>query len=136
MALPCSSAPCSEAFSGLWRIISSRCYGDAGRVCAVGIGAVFAGVVRTPMTSVVMIFEMTQDYAATVSLMIANMVSLFVASLLQHGPIYEALAVQDGIHLPSARTRLHLEAAHGRRDHESSCAFAGVRNSCLREAGG
>jgi CIC family chloride channel protein len=41
--------------------------------------------------------------------MIANMVSLFVASLLQHEPIYEALAVQDGIHLPSARTRLHLD---------------------------
>jgi CIC family chloride channel protein len=37
--------------------------------------------------------------------MIANLVSLFVASLLQHEPIYEALAVQDGIHLPSAKTR-------------------------------
>jgi CIC family chloride channel protein len=32
-------------------------------------------------------------------------VSLFIASRLQHEPIYEALAVQDGIHLPSAKTR-------------------------------
>jgi len=32
-------------------------------------------------------------------------VSLFIASRLQHEPIYEALAVQDGIHLPSAGTR-------------------------------
>ena len=80
-----------------------------GAYALVGMGAVFAGVVRTPMTSVLIIFEMTQDYAVIVPLMIANMVSLFVASLLQHGPIYEALAVQDGIHLPSARTRLHLE---------------------------
>jgi len=80
-----------------------------GAYALVGMGAVFAGVVRTPMTSVLIIFEMTQDYAVIVPLMIANMVSLFVASLLQHEPIYEALAVQDGIHLPSAKTRLHQD---------------------------
>jgi CIC family chloride channel protein len=32
-------------------------------------------------------------------------VSLFIASRLQHEPIYEALAVQDGIHLPTAESR-------------------------------
>jgi CIC family chloride channel protein len=74
-----------------------------GAYAIVGMGAVFAGVVRAPMTSVLMIFEMTQDYAVIVPLMIANLVSLFIASRLQHEPIYEALAVQDGIHLPSAR---------------------------------
>jgi CIC family chloride channel protein len=76
-----------------------------GAYALVGMGAVFAGIVRAPMTSVLMIFEMTQDYAVIVPLMIANMVSLFIASRLQHEPIYEALAVQDGIHLPTAKTR-------------------------------
>src|SRR5580658_2229961 len=76
-----------------------------GAYALVGMGAVFAGVVRTPMTSVLMIFEMTQDYAVIVPLMIANLVSLFIASQLQHEPIYEALAVQDGIHLPSSGSR-------------------------------
>jgi len=76
-----------------------------GAYALVGMGAVFAGVVRAPMTSVLMIFEMTQDYAVIVPLMIANLVSLFIASRLQHEPIYEALAVQDGIHLPTAKTR-------------------------------
>jgi CIC family chloride channel protein len=75
------------------------------------MGAVFAGVVRAPMTSVLMIFEMTQDYAVIVPLMIANLVSLFIASRLQHEPIYEALAVQDGIHLPTSKTRQR----HGQR---------------------
>jgi len=37
-----------------------------GAYALVGMGAVFAGVVRTPMTSVLMIFEMTQDYAVIV----------------------------------------------------------------------
>ena len=45
-----------------------------GAYALVGMGAVFAGIVRTPMTSVLMIFEMTQDYAVIVPLMIANLV--------------------------------------------------------------
>ncbi|MFZ0796378.1 MAG: chloride channel protein [Terriglobales bacterium] len=76
-----------------------------GAYALVGMGAAFAGIVRAPMTSVLIIFEMTQDYAVIVPLMIANLVSLFIASRLQKEPIYDALAVQDGIHLPSAETR-------------------------------
>jgi CIC family chloride channel protein len=76
-----------------------------GAYALVGMGAAFAGIVRAPMTSVIMIFEMTQDYAVIVPLMIANLISLFVASQLQHEPIYEALAVQDGIHLPGHKGR-------------------------------
>src|SRR6202165_345337 len=82
-----------------------------GAYALVGMGAVFAGIVRAPMTSVLMIFEMTQDYAVIVPLMISNLVSLFISSRLQQQPIYEALAVQDGIHLPKPETRLR----HGQR---------------------
>ncbi|HZL68968.1 MAG TPA: chloride channel protein [Candidatus Limnocylindrales bacterium] len=84
----------------------------AGAYALVGMGAVFAGIVRAPMTSVLMIFEMTQDYAVIVPLMIANLVSLFIASRLQPEPIYEALAVQDGIHLPSAEARQRQGKRH------------------------
>jgi CIC family chloride channel protein len=77
----------------------------AGAYALVGMGTVFAGIVRAPMTSVVMIFEITRDYAVIVPLMISNLVSLFIATRLQKQPIYEALARQDGIHLPTAETR-------------------------------
>jgi CIC family chloride channel protein len=77
----------------------------AGAYALVGMGAVFAGIVRAPMTSVLMIFEMTQDYAVIVPLMIANLISLFISSRFQKQPLYEALAVQDGVHLPSAQSR-------------------------------
>lgn len=80
-----------------------------GAYALVGMGAAFAGIVRAPMTSVLMIFEMTQDYAVIVPLMISNMISLFIASRLQKQPIYEALAIQDGIHLPSAEARQRRE---------------------------
>ncbi|OLE14628.1 MAG: hypothetical protein AUG89_01225 [Acidobacteria bacterium 13_1_20CM_4_56_7] len=76
-----------------------------GAYALVGMGTAFAGIVRAPMTSVLMIFEMTQDYAVIVPLMISNLVSLFISSRLQRTPIYEALAIQDGVHLPSAESR-------------------------------
>jgi chloride channel protein, CIC family len=76
-----------------------------GTYALVGMGAAFAGIVRAPMTSVLMIFEMTQDYAVIVPLMIPNLMSLFISSRFQRQPIYEALAVQDGIHLPTAEAR-------------------------------
>ncbi len=76
-----------------------------GAYALVGMGTAFAGVVRAPMTSVVMIFEITRDYAVIVPLMISNLVSLFIASRLQKQPIYEMLAHQDGIHLPGGESR-------------------------------
>jgi CIC family chloride channel protein len=79
-----------------------------GAYALVGMGALFAGIVRAPMTSVLMIFEMTRDYAVIVPLMIANMTSFFISSRFQKQPIYEALADQDGIHLPSHGTREEL----------------------------
>ena len=75
-----------------------------GAYALVGMGAVFAGIVRVPMTSVLMIFEMTRDYAVIVPLMIANMTSLFISRRFQKQPIYEALSLQDGIHLPTPGT--------------------------------
>ena len=79
-----------------------------GAYALVGMGTAFAGIVRAPMTSVLMIFEMTQDYAVIVPLMISNLISLFISSRLQPTPIYEGLAIQDGIHLPSHETRRRL----------------------------
>lgn len=71
-----------------------------GAYALVGMGTAFAGIVRAPMTSVVMIFETTRDYSVIVPLMISNLVSYFISSRLQREPIYEVLAEQDGIHLP------------------------------------
>ncbi len=76
-----------------------------GAYALVGMGTAFAGIVRAPMTSVVMIFEITRDYAVIVPLMISNLVSYFISSRFQHEPIYDVLARQDGIHLPSSHSR-------------------------------
>jgi CIC family chloride channel protein len=71
-----------------------------GAFALVGMGAVFAGVVRAPITSIIMIFEMTGNYSMILPLMIANIISYVVATRLSPIPIYDALLDQDGIRLP------------------------------------
>jgi CIC family chloride channel protein len=76
-----------------------------GAYALVGMGTAFAGIVRTPLTSVIMIFEVTRDYTIIVPLMISNLIAYFISYKLQKEPIYEALAHQEGLHLPGAETR-------------------------------
>lgn len=79
-----------------------------GAYALVGMGALFAGIMRAPMTSVLMIFETTHDYAVIVPLMIANLVSFWISSTMQPETIYQALSRQEGIHLPTADTLAHV----------------------------
>ncbi|HEY2064760.1 MAG TPA: chloride channel protein [Gemmatimonadaceae bacterium] len=79
----------------------------AGAYALVGMGTAFAGIIRTPLTSVIMIFEVTRDYTIIVPLMISNLIAFYISQKLQREPIYEALAHQDGLHLPTGAFRPH-----------------------------
>ena len=70
-----------------------------GAFAVVGMGAVFAGIVRAPMTSILIIFEMTRGYGLVLPLMIANMSAFALARQWRRVPVYEALLAQDGIFL-------------------------------------
>jgi len=78
---------------------------EPGAYALVGMGAAFAGIVRTPLTSVIMVFEITRDYTIIVPLMISNLIAFFISSRLQREPIYEALARQEGVYLPTSEPR-------------------------------
>lgn len=78
-----------------------------GAFALVGMGAVFAGVIRAPITSVLIIFEMTGGYGLVLPLMLANMSSYILARRLRPTPIYEALLEQDGITLPTPAPKAH-----------------------------
>ena len=79
--------------------------GAPGAYALVGMGTLFAGIIRAPMTSVFMIFEITQDYQILVPLMVANTLSFVISRRYQPTPVYHALLRQDGIHLPTAATK-------------------------------
>jgi CIC family chloride channel protein len=70
-----------------------------GAFAVVGMGAVFAGIIRAPMTSVLIIFEMTAGYGLVLPLMIASMSAFALARHWRRTPVYEALLEQDGIFL-------------------------------------
>lgn len=80
---------------------------EPGAYALVGMGTLFAGIIRAPLTSIFMIFEITQDYQILVPLMVANLLSLSISRRYQPEPIYKALLRQDGIVL----------AERGDRDH-------------------
>ena len=81
----------------------------SGAYALVGMGTAFAGIIRTPLTSVLMIFELTRNYTVIVPLMISNLIAFYISQRFQHEPIYEALARQDGLHLPTGAFR-HVAA--------------------------
>jgi CIC family chloride channel protein len=84
---------------------------NPGAYALVGMGTAFAGIVRTPLTSVIMIFEMTRDYSIVVPLMISNLISFFISQQLQREPIYEALALQEGVYLPTGNRARSLQVS-------------------------
>ncbi len=95
-------------FGGIVGLVASHLLGspvtEPGAFALVGMGAVFAGIVRAPVTSIIIIFEMTNSYSIILPLMVANITSYVLASKLSPRPIYDALLMQDGIHLPHTET--------------------------------
>ena len=85
-----------------------------GAFALVGMGAMFAAVIRVPITSILLIFEMTYNYEIILPLMIANAIAYTVASRLMPLSIYEGFLFQDGIHVqtaPSADALSRITAA-------------------------
>lgn len=88
----------------------------AGAYVLVGMGTLFAGVFRAPMTAIFMVFEVSASYVIILPVAIASTVSYFVSRQLHRVPFFTMLARQEGVDLPSAEERrsvpiLHLEDA-------------------------
>ena len=88
------------------RIALQHSSSDVGAFALVGMGAVFAGIIRAPITSVLIIFEMTGSYGLILPLMISNMTAFALARHFRPTPIYEALLHQDKIYLPHRGARV------------------------------
>ena len=75
--------------------------GTVGTYALVGMGVFFAGFLRTPITSVFMVIEVSGSYTAILPIMIANMVAYLISRTYQKVPLFDLLARQDGLYLPS-----------------------------------
>lgn len=65
----------------------------------LGMGAMFASVIRCPFTSLLIIFEMTGNYSLILPLMAGNIFAWGIARRLHTVPIYNSLLLQDGVSL-------------------------------------
>ncbi|HXP91613.1 MAG TPA: chloride channel protein [Fibrobacteria bacterium] len=70
-----------------------------GAFALVGMGTFFASVIQAPITSVLILFELTGNYGLIIPLMLANMASFLIARKMNPVPIYDALLLQDGVDL-------------------------------------
>jgi chloride channel protein, CIC family len=75
--------------------------GTVGTYALVGMGVFFAGFLRTPITSVFMVIEVSGSYTAILPIMIANLVAYLISRTYQKVPLFDLLARQDGMILPS-----------------------------------
>ncbi|HET8638480.1 MAG TPA: chloride channel protein [Acidobacteriaceae bacterium] len=90
--------------------------GTVGSYALVGMGVLFAGFLRVPLTSVFMVLEVGGNYGIIVPVILANTIAYLIARSLQPVPIFEMFARQDGLELPSLEeqreeTPLHIEDA-------------------------
>jgi CIC family chloride channel protein len=67
----------------------------------IGMGTAFAGILRAPMTSVFMVLEVSGDYNVLLPLLVANTLAYLISRAFQPQPLFDALARQDGVELPS-----------------------------------
>jgi len=69
----------------------------------VGMAALFAGAARAPLTSILMVFEMSNDYRMILPLMFATATSVLVSELLSPESIYTLKLARRGIELHRER---------------------------------
>lgn len=65
-------------------------------LAVVGMSSCLAAVVRAPVTSILIVFEMTHEFSLVPPLMIAALISQAVARRFTKENFYDALLVQDG----------------------------------------
>ena len=89
------------AVGNVERIFNPHLTGSTGTYALVGMGVLFAGFLRAPMTSVFMVLEVSGNYSIILPVIIANAVAYVVARSLQPTAIFDLLTRQDGLDLPS-----------------------------------
>ncbi len=76
----------------------------------VGMAAVLAGAVHAPLTAIILLFEMTNDYRIILPVMFAVVISLLISQRLQPDSVYTLGLARKGIRLERGRDVEVLES--------------------------
>lgn len=89
------------AVAGLGRTVAPALPESTGAYALIGMGTLFAGILRAPITSVFMIIEISGNYSIVLPVMISNTIAYLISRRFQRHAIFDVLAEQDGLALPS-----------------------------------
>jgi len=89
------------AVGGAEHMLLPRLTVSPGTYALVGMGVLFAGFLRVPMTSVFMVLEVSGNYSIIVPVIVANTFAYVIARGLQPIALFDMLTRQDGLDLPS-----------------------------------
>jgi CIC family chloride channel protein len=73
----------------------------AGAFALVGMAAFFSGAAHSPITAIMILFEMTGDYNIILPLMLATVLSTIISRMLSKESIYTLKLTRRGVHLES-----------------------------------
>jgi CIC family chloride channel protein len=93
--------------AGIWIPLTDS---DKIVLAAVGMSACFNAVVRAPLTSLLIVFEMTHQFSMVPALMFCSIVSQAIAKLGGRHNFYDALLLQDGHELIRIKPPRDLES--------------------------
>jgi CIC family chloride channel protein len=89
------------AVGGAEHVLLPHLTGSTGTYALVGMGVLFAGFLRAPMTSVFMVLEVSGNYSIILPVLVANTFAYLISRGLQPVAIFDVLTRQDGLELPS-----------------------------------
>ncbi|HEX4120187.1 MAG TPA: chloride channel protein [Verrucomicrobiae bacterium] len=84
--------------------------GDAVTLAVVGMSATLGGVVGAPVTGILIVFEMTHQFALVPALMVGALVSQGISRSMNRESFYDALLVQDGHRMDHVRPPRDLQS--------------------------
>lgn len=102
-----------EAFGTVIHAIDPGASGNPGAYALVGMGALFAGAARAPITAVVILFELTGEYSIILPLMLAIAIATGVSHLVSRDTVYTRKLLRRGIDLeePGDERLRHLHVS-------------------------
>ena len=105
----------------------------SGAYATVGMAAMFAGAARAPVTSVLIIFEMTRDYSIVLPVMTAVAIATLVSHMLSEGTIYTIKLARRGIEIQDEQPALGVMQTLRVADAMSAATVTTSRESPVAE---
>jgi CIC family chloride channel protein len=130
-------AMAGAALSGLSGLVIPLDTADHVTLTVVGMCACLGAVVRAPVTGILIVFEMTHEFALVPALIIGALVSQAISHLINKHNFYEEVLAQDGQHaeriVPPRSLRTWMELPVARIANFSPVIAADLAPKALRD---